>query len=319
MIHPTFQDILNAHERIRPYVRQTVVIESTIINRLLHGRLFFKCEHQQKAGAFKFRGATNAVFCLSQEESLRGVATHSSGNHAAALAYAAAMRGIKAHIVMPETAPLVKVENVKEMGGHITFCEPTLKAREEVLSKVVKDTGAVFIHPYDDFNVICGQGTAALDMIKDTGELDYVLTPVGGGGLLSGTSIAVKGIYPACKVIGTEPENADDACRSFYSGTLVRPVNPQTIADGLLTSLSELTFSIIKQNVDEIFTVSEMSIKAAMVMLRKHAGILAEPSSAVPMAAIMENREFFEGKRVGVIISGGNIDPGKYDFWDADY
>ncbi|TCO10614.1 pyridoxal-phosphate dependent enzyme [Natronoflexus pectinivorans] len=319
MNHPSFEEITKASELIRPYIRQTVVIESTIINRLMHGHVFFKCEHQQKAGAFKFRGATHAVFRLDEEEAAKGVATHSSGNHGAALSLAASFRGIDAHIVMPKNAPLVKVENVRNSGGKIVFCEPTLQSREDTLTEVVKDTGAVFIHPYDNYDVICGQGTAALEMLRNTGELDCVLAPVGGGGLLSGTSIATKGLFAGCMVIGAEPENADDACQSFHTGKVVPSVNPETIADGLRTSLSDLTFSIIKKNVTDIFTVSEISIKAAMIMLRKHAGILAEPSSAVPMAAVMENREFFEGKRIGIIITGGNIDTTKYDFWDAEF
>jgi threonine dehydratase len=306
MIIPTFRDVEAAHERIRPFVRQTVVIESSALNKLLKARLLFKCENLQKAGAFKFRGALNAIMSLSGEELAQGVATHSSGNHAAALSLAASLKGVKAHIVMPDTAPALKVNAVKQYGGVITFCEPTLEARESTLVKVVAETGAHFIHPYDNFNVICGQGTSAKELLQEVGTLDVVMAPVGGGGLMSGTSVSTKYLCPEAVIIGAEPKNADDACRSLQSGQLVLSDNPETIADGLRTSLSDLTWEIIRTHVDDIFTASETSIKAAMVLLKRHAAILAEPSSAVPLAALMENRTFFEGKRVGMIISGGN-------------
>lgn len=311
---PQFDDILAAHARIRSNIRRTAVVESPSMNRLFKAVLFFKCEHQQRAGAFKFRGASNAVLSLSEAEAQKGVATHSSGNHAAALALAASMRGIPAYIVMPSSAPEIKMRTVQGFGGQITFCEPTLEARETTLEEVVARTGATFIHPYNNFEVICGQGTAALEMIEETGPLDVVMAPVGGGGLLSGTSLSAKNLLPGCRVIAGEPQMADDACRSFKAGYIIPSTDPDTIADGLRTSLGDLTFSIIRENVDDILTASEESIKAAMVLLRNHAGILAEPSSAVPLAALMENRLLFEGKRIGIIISGGNLNPDKYDF-----
>lgn len=310
MIVPSFRDIEAAHQRIIPFVRHTVVVESSAMNELLKAQLFFKCENLQKAGAFKFRGALNAILSLSDQQLVNGVATHSSGNHAAALSLAASLKGVKAYIVMPDTAPAVKVNAVKQYGGVITFCEPTLEARESTLAKVVAETGATFIHPYNNFNVICGQGTAAKELLEEVGPLDVVMAPVGGGGLMSGTSISAKALCPQAQIIGAEPKNADDACRSLNSGQLVLSDNPETMADGLRTSLSDLTWEIIRTHVNEIFTASESSIKASMVLLKKQAAILAEPSSAVPLAALLENRSYFEGKRVGMIISGGNYDAG---------
>jgi threonine dehydratase len=311
---PVFSDVVEAHRRIETNIRRTAVVQSPSMNRLFKAELFFKCEHQQRAGAFKFRGASNAVLSLSEVEARKGVATHSSGNHAAALALAASMRGIPSYIVMPSSAPEIKVKTVESFGGQITFCEPTLEARETTLEEVVAKTGATFIHPYNNFEVICGQGTAAIEMIEETGTLDVVMAPVGGGGLLSGTSLSAKHLLPGCKVIAGEPQMADDACRSFKAGYIIPSTYPDTIADGLRTSVGELPFTIIQKNVDDIFTAFEESIKAAMVLLRNHAGILAEPSSAVPLAAVMENRSFFKGKRIGIIISGGNLNPDKYEF-----
>ena len=311
---PVFTDILEAHRRTETNIRRTAVVQSPSINRLFKAELFFKCEHQQRAGAFKFRGASNAVLSLAEAEARKGVATHSSGNHAAALALAASMRGIPSYIVMPSSAPEIKVKTVKGFGGQITFCEPTLEARETTLEEVVAKTGATFIHPYNNFEVICGQGTAAIELIEETGTLDVVMTPVGGGGLQSGTAISVKHLLSGCQVIAGEPAMADDACRSLKAGYIIPSTYPDTIADGLRTSLGELPFVIIQKMVDDILTASEDSIKAAMVLLRNHAGILAEPSSAVPLAAVMENRSFFEGKRIGIIISGGNLNPEKYAF-----
>jgi threonine dehydratase len=302
-----FEDILKARERIAPFIKRTPVISSDSLNRMFGAEIWFKLENQQKAGAFKFRGATNAVQNLSEEDARKGVATHSSGNHAAALALAAKNRGIPAYIVMPENAPEVKVENVKKFGGHITFCKPTLQAREDTLYEVTAKTGAVFIPPYDCYDVICGQGTAAMELIEEAGPFDILMTPVGGGGLLSGSAIATKNISSKTLVIAGEPLEADDACRSLKAGKIIPSDNPQTIADGLKTSLGKLNFEIISQYVDEILTAREHSIRAAMVLLRKQAGILAEPSSAVPLAAITENREMFRGKKIGMIISGGNI------------
>ena len=311
---PTFSDIEKAHDRIRQYIHHTPVLSSQSINQIVGAELFFKCENLQKVGAFKFRGACNSVFSLSDEEARNGVCTHSSGNHAAALALAARMRGIPAYIVMPENAPQIKKIAVAGYGAQITFCTPTLEARESTLKKVADETGATEIHPYNYFNVICGQGTAAKELIEEIGELDIVMAPVGGGGLLSGTAIATKALLPGAKVIAAEPAGADDAFRSFYSKTLQPSVAPKTIADGLLTSLGSLTFPIILSNVDQIVTVSEESIVAAMRMIWERMKIIVEPSSAVPLAAIIENKVDVKGQKVGIILSGGNVDLGKLPF-----
>jgi len=311
---PTFSDILAAHELIKPYIHCTPVLTSKSINALMGCELFFKCENFQKVGAFKFRGATNAVFSLSDEEAASGVGTHSSGNHAAALALAAKIRGIKAHIVMPSNAPEVKKIAVAGYGGIITYCEPTLQAREETLKKLSDEIGLTVVHPYNNFKVICGQGTAALELLEEIKLLDIVMCPVGGGGLLSGTAISTKTILPSCKVVAAEPKNADDAYRSFRDGFIHPSINPKTIADGLLTSLGELNFSIVQKNVDEILTASEESIVAAMQMIWERMKIIIEPSSAVPLAVIMENKINFHGKRIGIILSGGNVDLKKLPF-----
>jgi len=276
--------------------------------------LFFKCENFQKVGAFKFRGATNAVLSLGSDEKKRGVVTHSSGNHAAAIALAAGMNNVKAYIVMPETAPAVKKNAVAGYGADITFCQPTLKAREETASEIIRKTGASLVHPYDNFNVICGQGTAALELLEETGKLDIIVAPVGGGGLMSGTSTAARGIDPSIKVVGAEPLNASDAWKSFTTGILTPSVNPLTVADGLLTSLSELTFSVIRNNVNEIFTVTEESIIESMLLVWERMKIVIEPSSATVLAAVKEYPSFFRGKRTGLVISGGNVDFRKLPF-----
>ena len=311
---PTFSDILAAHELIKPYIHRTPVLTSKSINALMGCELFFKCENFQKVGAFKFRGATNAVFSLSDEEAASGVGTHSSGNHAAALALAAKIRGIKAHIVMPSNAPEVKKIAVAGYGGIITYCEPTLRAREETLKKLSDEIGLTVVHPYNNFKVICGQGTSALELLEEIKLLDIVMCPVGGGGLLSGTAISTKTILPACKVVAAEPKNADDAFRSFRDGFIHPSVNPKTIADGLLTSLGELNFAIVQKNVDEIITASEESIVAAMRMIWERMKIIIEPSSAVPLAVIMENKDKFSGLKIGIILSGGNVDLTKLPF-----
>jgi threonine dehydratase len=311
---PDFNDIKLAQSRIALLVHRTPILSSKSIDRITGGSLHFKCENFQKVGAFKFRGACNAVFSLSVEEAARGVATHSSGNHAAALALAARMRGIPAYIVMPRTAPEIKKKAVAGYDGIITFCEPTLQARESTLKQVVAETGAAEIHPYDNFFVIAGQGTAAKELMEDAGEFDIIMVPVGGGGLLSGTSISVKQLQPSCKVIAAEPAGADDAFRSFRDGVIYPSVNPQTIADGLLTSLSERTFTIIRKNVDEIVTVSEGKIVEAMRLIWERMKIIIEPSSAVPLAAILEKKVDVAGKKAGIILSGGNLDLGKLPF-----
>ncbi|BBE17461.1 threonine dehydratase, catabolic [Aquipluma nitroreducens] len=311
---PKFEDIKAAHDRIRPYIHHTPVLSSKSINEIVGAELFFKCENLQKVGAFKFRGACNSVFSLSDEEAKNGVCTHSSGNHAAALALAARMRGIPAYIVMPENAPEIKKIAVAGYGAQITFCTPTLEARESTLKKVAIETGATEIHPYNYFNVICGQGTAAKELIEEIGLLDVVMAPVGGGGLLSGTALSTKALLPGAKVIAAEPAGADDAFRSFYSKTLQPSVSPKTIADGLLTSLGSLTFPIILNEVDQIATVSEEGIVAAMRIIWERMKIIIEPSSAVPLAAILENKVKAKGKKVGIILSGGNVDLGRLPF-----
>lgn len=311
---PTIDDIKKAHERIKPLIHRTPVISSATINRLFNAEIFFKCENFQKVGAFKFRGATNALLSLPEEKLKYGVATHSSGNHAAAVALAARLKKIPAYIVMPETAPDVKKNAVAEYGARITFCKPTLDSRQSTLDRIVEETGAAPIHPYDNFDVICGQGTAAIELMEQRKALDMILCPIGGGGLQSGTAIAAKAINPGIEVIGTEPFNANDAYRSFKSGELIPSVNPQTIADGLLTSLSRLTFTIIRKYVDDIVTVHEANIKKALRFIIERMKIVVEPSSAVPFGAILENKIDISGKRVGIIISGGNVELNKIPF-----
>jgi threonine dehydratase len=305
---PTLTDIQSAHIRIRPFIHRTPVLTSQQLNRIFGCELYFKCENFQKVGAFKFRGATNAVLSLADDQKKHGVVTHSSGNHAAALALAAGMNRIKAYIVMPENAPSVKKDAVAGYGASITFCKPTLQAREETCRTIMEKEGATLIHPYDNFNVICGQGTASLELLEDVGDLNVIVAPIGGGGLMSGTSTCAKGINDRIKVIGAEPLNANDAWKSFKTGILTPSVNPLTIADGLLTSLSELTFSVIRKNVDDILTVQEESIISSMKLIWERMKIIIEPSSATVLAVIKENPGFFKGKKVGLIISGGNVD-----------
>jgi threonine dehydratase len=311
---PSLSDIQSAHRRIKPFIHCTPVLTSRQLNRIFECDLYFKCENFQKVGAFKFRGATNAVLSLSEDQKKHGVVTHSSGNHAAALALAAGMNGIKAFIVMPENAPSVKKEAVAGYGAEITFCKPTLQAREETCRTIMEKEGATLIHPYDNFNVICGQGTASLELLEEKSDLDIIVAPVGGGGLLSGTSTCTKGMNDKIKVIGAEPLNANDAWKSFKTGILTPSVNPLTIADGLLTSLSELTFSIVCKNVDDIFTATEESIISSMKLVWERMKIIIEPSSATVLAVIKENRDFFRGKKIGLIISGGNVDLKKLPF-----
>ncbi len=311
---PELADIKAAHSKIRPFIHNTPVMKSNQLNELFNCELFFKCENFQKVGAFKFRGATNAVLSLSSAERSKGVVTHSSGNHAAALSLAARMSGITAKIVMPENAPVVKKNAVAGYGADITFCKPTLQAREEATRQIIEKTGATLIHPYDNFNVICGQGTAALELLQEIEDLAIVVAPVGGGGLLSGTSACVKGITKNIQVIGAEPLNANDAFISFTTGVLTPSVNPVTCADGLLTSLSELTFSVIKKNTDNILTAKEDSIIECMLLVWERMKIIIEPSSATVLAVVKENPGLFKGKKTGLIISGGNVDFRKLPF-----
>lgn len=301
-------DIRQAAERIKPYAHRTPVLTNESLNGQVGSQVFLKCENLQKVGAFKFRGACNAVFSLTDEEAAKGVCTHSSGNHAAALALAARMRGIPAYIVMPSNAPQVKKDAVAGYGGLITFCEPTLEARESTLDRIRLDTGASVVHPYNDERVIAGQGTAALELLEDIPDLDVIIAPVGGGGLLSGTSIAVTEIKKGIRVIAGEPEMADDAFRSMQAGEIIPSVNPKTIADGLLTSLGMLTFPIIQKNVEQIVTVSEAGIIASMKFVWERAKIIIEPSSAVAIGVLWEKKIDLRGLKVGVIISGGNVD-----------
>jgi threonine dehydratase len=305
---PTINDIRQAAGQIKPYAHRTPVLTNESLNGQVGAQVFLKCENLQKVGAFKFRGACNAVFSLSDEEAVRGVCTHSSGNHAAALALAARMRGIPAYIVMPSNAPQVKKDAVAGYGGRITFCEPTLEARESTLDRIRLDTGASVVHPYNDERVIAGQGTAALELLEDVPDLDVIIAPVGGGGLLSGTSIAATEIKKGIRVIAGEPEMADDAFRSMKAGEVIPSVNPKTIADGLLTSLGTLTFPIIQKNVEQIVTVSEAGIAASMKFVWERAKIIIEPSSAVAVGVLWEKKIDLRRLKVGVIISGGNVD-----------
>ena len=305
---PTLETIQEAAERIKSHAHKTPVMTCRYLNLVTGSELFFKCENFQKAGAFKIRGACNAVFQLTEEECKRGVATHSSGNHAAALALAAGLRGINATIVMPETAPEIKKKTVAGYGAKIVFCKPTQKAREEALEKVVRESGQVYISSFNDVRIVAGQGTAALELMEQVPRLEAVMAPVSGGGLLSGTAIAVKGVSPETRVIGTEPEGADDACRSFKAGKIIPCENPKTIADGLRMSLGDVTFPIIMRYVDDIVTVSEEAIVRAMRLVWERMKIIIEPSSAVPVAALLEKKTDFSGKRIGVILSGGNLD-----------
>jgi threonine dehydratase len=304
----TIDDVRAAAERIRPHAHDTPVLTCASLDTMTGARLYFKCENLQKVGAFKFRGACNTVMLLSGAEAARGVATHSSGNHAAALALAARLRGIAAHVVMPRTARAIKKAAVAGYGAAITECEPTLAAREATLAAVVAATGATVVHPYNDPRVIAGQGTAALELVAEVDGLDLVLAPVGGGGLCSGTAVAVAARSPRTAVWGVEPAGADDAQRSLAEGRIVPSLEPRTIADGLLTSLGPNTFAILRALAAGIVTVSEEAIVAAMRHMWERMKVLVEPSSAVPLAALLERRLEVAGKRVGIIVSGGNVD-----------
>lgn len=301
-------DIHRAAERIRPYIHRTPVLTNESLNREVGAQVYLKCENFQKVGAFKFRGACNAVFSLDDQGAACGISTHSSGNHAQALALAAKLRGIPAYIVMPENAPAVKKAAVAAYGGQITYCKPTLEAREATLAKVVEGTGSIVVHPYNDERVIAGQGTAVLELLEDVPALDVILAPVGGGGLISGTAVAAAGAREGIRVIGGEPAMADDAYQSIREGKIVPSVNPKTIADGLLTSLGSLTFPIIQQRVEQIVTVSEKGIIDSMKFIWERAKIVIEPSAAVAVAVLWENKIDLAGLKVGVILSGGNVD-----------
>lgn len=312
---PDLNTIIQSARRIESHIHRTPVLKSDNLNAIVKAQLVFKCENFQKAGAFKSRGALNAVFSFTEDEIKNGVCTHSSGNHAAALARAAKLRGAKAYIVMPENSSRVKIAAVKNYGGIITFCKPNLKSRETTLEKIKKSTAAVEIHPYNDYRIMAGQATAALELIEDADGLDVIIAPVGGGGLMSGTALSTHYLSPETTILGAEPKGADDAYLSFLNKEFIPSENPQTMADGLLTSLGSLTFPIIIKYVDDIITVSEESIVEAMKLIWERMKIIVEPSSAVPFAAILENKQKFQGKRVGIILSGGNVDLSKLP-WD---
>jgi len=305
---PGFGSVREAAQRIAPHVHRTPVLTCSSLDRMVNAELYFKCENFQKVGAFKFRGACNAVLHLFQEEAIRGVGTHSSGNHAAALALAARLRGVQAFIVMPRDASKVKKAAVAGYGAQIFPCEPTEAGREERMAEVLKETGATFIHPSNDPLVIAGQGTAGLELLEEVSDLDVVMVPVGGGGLLSGTALAVAGLSPDTRIIGAEPEGADDAYRSLQEGRIIPSVNPQTVADGLLTSLGDNTFPIIREHVEQIVTVSEEAIIAGMRHVWERMKIVIEPSAAVPVGALLEGKIDLSGLRIGIVLSGGNVD-----------
>jgi threonine dehydratase len=305
---PRAVDIEAVEERIKPFIHRTPVFTSSIINEISGCKVYFKCENLQKIGAFKMRGAANAVALLTDDEKKQGVATHSSGNHAQALAKAAQMQGIKAYIVMPESAPQSKVEGVIRYGGEVIFCAPTLAARESTLQEVQARTGALFIPPYDDYRIIAGQATAAKELIEDTDPLHTIIAPVGGGGLLAGTALSAHYFSPKTKVLGAEPEGADDAYRSFTTRTYIPQTNPQTISDCLLTSLGHKNFPIILEHVSEICTVSDEETIAAMRLIWTHMKIIVEPGSAVALAVLLKHKANYQAQRIGIILSGGNVD-----------
>ena len=313
---PTLEALNEAHERVRPHVHRTPILTSKSINKMAGCNIYFKCENFQKVGAFKARGGVNAILSLDKSTLNKGVATHSSGNHAQAVALAAKIAGTKAYIVMPNNAPLVKKNAVIGYGAEVIECEPTIDARESTLNEVIEKTGAEMIHPYNDLRIIIGQGTAAKELIEDANvDFEYIITPIGGGGLISGTLTAAGHLSPNTKVIGCEPEAADDAYRSFKSGKLLKnEAPPKTIADGLLTNLGELNFGIIKDHIHDIFTVNDEEILKAMKLIWERMKIIIEPSCAVPFAVILKNKEVFKGKKVGVILSGGNVDFDKVRF-----
>lgn len=308
MSTPTLEDIRAAAARIGPHVHHTPVVTCASLDAWLGARVFLKCENLQKVGAFKARGACNAVLSLGDEQAARGVATHSSGNHGQALALAARIRGIAAHIVMPHDVPAVKKSAVAGYGGQIRYCEPTVEAREEALRQVVAETGATVIHPFNDHRIIAGQGTAALELLEEVPELDVIMSPVGGGGLLSGTAIAARGLRPGVRIFGTEPAGADDAIRSLAAGRIIPCARPRTIADGLRGTLGDLTFPILRAHVEAILPATEPAIVEAMRFVWERTKLIIEPSAAVPVAALREGGEALRGQRIGIIISGGNVD-----------
>tara|TARA_R100000789_G_scaffold100568_1_gene111654 strand:+ start:37629 stop:38603 length:975 start_codon:yes stop_codon:yes gene_type:complete len=317
MYIPTYEDMLDAHKRIEPYIRRTPVRVSDHLNELTGAQLFFKCENFQEPGAFKVRGAANAVFGLNEDQAKKGVATHSSGNHASCLSYAAMRRGIPCNVVMPRTAPQAKKDTVRRYGGNITECDPSTSSREATFAQVQAATGGDFVHPYNDPRVIAGQGTCAKEFMEQTDGMDMVVAPIGGGGMISGTCLTLSTLAPQTQVIAAEPEQADDAYRSFKAGHIIADDAPKTIADGLLVPLKERTWHFVSTYVSEIYTASDQEIIDAMKLTWKHLRIVMEPSSAVPLAVILKNPDAFRGKRVGLIITGGNVDLDKLPWLNA--
>ena len=305
---PTFNDVETAQERIKPYIHKTPVLSSIYLNKISGAELYFKCENFQKAGAFKARGASNAVFGLSNEVALKGVVTHSSGNHGLSLAYAAGRKGIPVTVVMPHTAPEPKKDAVRDYGGTIVECEPSSTSREETSARVVAESGADFVHPYNDPRVISGQATCSLELLEQTGGLDAVIAPIGGGGMISGSCLAMSNVAPEIKIFAAEPKNADDAYRSFKAGYIIADDAPVTVADGLKVPLKDLTWHFVSKHVEDILIATEQEIIDAMKLIWQRMKIVIEPSSAVPLATILKNKNIFSGKRVGVIITGGNVD-----------
>ncbi len=305
---PNFEDVLQARERIAPYIRRTPVLTSSYLNDLTGAELFFKCENFQKAGVFKVRGACNAVFGLTDAQAAKGVATHSSGNHALSLSYAAGRRGISATVVMPSTAPEAKKAAVRGYGGEVLECEPSMTAREAMLEQLVARTGADFVHPYNDHRVIAGQATCSLELCEEIADLDAIVAPIGGGGMISGTCLTILARSPGTKIYAAEPNNADDAYRSFKAGEIIEDDSPQTVADGLKVSLRPRTWHFVSKYVSDVLLAGEEDIIQAMYLTWQRMKIVIEPSSSVPLAAILNNKPLFEGKRVGVILTGGNVD-----------
>jgi threonine dehydratase len=305
---PDFEQIRQARERIAPHIYRTPMQRSSSLDRAAGGRLFFKCENFQKTGSFKIRGATNAIHSLDDEIARRGVVTHSSGNHGAAVAYAARGRGIPAWVVVPENAPEIKRRAIADFGAEIVTSKPTMESRESTARAILERTGATLIHPYDDDRIIAGQATATVELLEDAGELDYIFAPVSGGGLLSGTAIAAQSLQPKIRVVGCEPGRADDAFRSLQSGHLEKNATADTIADGLRASLSERTFAVLRERLDRILLVEESEIIAAMRLVWERMKIIIEPSSAVPVAAAISGKLDLSGRRAGIVLSGGNVD-----------
>lgn len=308
------KELLQCHNRIKPFIHRTPILSSKILNELVGANLYFKCENFQKMGAYKIRGATNAIMLLSDTERKKGVVTHSSGNFAQALSLAAKSHGVQAHIVMPSNAPLVKREAVAYYGGNIVLCEPTMEARISTAQKIVEEEAAVFIHPSNDLNVITGQGTAAIELLEDHPDLNVMVAPIGGGGLIAGSAMAIQHFAYSCDLIGGEPFEVDDAYRSFHSGKIESNLTSNTIADGLKTVLGDQTFPIIQKFVKDIIRVTENEIIEAMHLVWERLKIVVEPSSAVAFAAVIKEKEFFKNKKVGIIISGGNVDLKKLPF-----